>query len=168
MKKPPWHASAPRGAPRSGGGTPRRVLRFLLGAGGTLVSLLPELNCSRETRGESSKMPSCVEHNAQLQQTELDKMPAAGSTVIYCFEGKIKQNSYTLFKVRFSPSLSSLSLFGYVTEKTCYFRSPGFTPRCAVPALASREGPGSQQSPRATASEQSHDTRREPRACSWG
>lgn len=48
-------------------------------------------------------------HDA-VPTTELDKIPAAGSTAIYCFERKLKQNSYKLFKVRFCPSLSSLSL----------------------------------------------------------
>lgn len=67
-----WHSFVPGewggggGIPHSSGGIQQQVLLFLLHPSGTLVLLLTELNCSRETRKESSKMLSCVGHNAQL------------------------------------------------------------------------------------------------------
>lgn len=91
---------------------------FFLHPGGILLLLFTELNCSRETQRESSKMLSCVEHNTHLQQTELDKTAAAGSTASYCFKGKSSKIATNCLKYILPIFLDSQSFFFFEIEKT--------------------------------------------------
>lgn len=86
--------------------------------GGILPLLFIELNCGRETQKESSKMLSCVEHNTRLQQTELDKIPAAGSTVSYCFKGKSSKIATNCLKYVPPIFLGVSVIFFFEIEKT--------------------------------------------------
>lgn len=114
------------GVLHTGAGIQQRVLLFLH-LGGPLALPLTELNCSREIQKESWKMPSCMEHNAHLQQTELDKVPAAGSTAIYCFQGKSSKIATNCLKC-ISPHLSWVSVSLAMKQKRrLLFPKPRFS-----------------------------------------
>lgn len=91
---------------------------LFLHPGGILPLLFTELNCSREIQKESSKMLSCVEHNTRLQQTELDKIPAAGSTTSYCFKGKSSKIATNCLKYIPPIFLRVSVIFFFEIEKT--------------------------------------------------